>query len=240
MENEVDIDSYNIPYGAHQTVSSIDIFKHAINDFRNSDIKKRSGRKQHNYFTQITNAQNKLLMDELNTRLGHHFDWRFEFHHSGEPANLHTDYAVFPWEDTKERHIVVGCIIPLDWKCIRTPYTVMYDKMSYIPRKLIYQKGDMVYQDNKEKFPYRQEFPMYDDRIMRHHPKGTEYFKTYGDLRLHSEYRWNMNKMLVFDTRRWHSSSWFTKSAIVPDVEIEYKESLVGFGQIYVPRNLRR
>jgi hypothetical protein len=239
MGNE-DIDSYNIPYGTHSTVSSIDIFKNAINDFRNTDIKKRVGSKQHNYFAPTTTVQNKLLMDELNTLLGHRFDWSFEFNHSGAPANLHTDYKNIPWNDTKDCRIVVGCIIPLTWDCWRQPYTVMYDKMSDVPRKLIYQKGDMVYQDNKEKYPYRQEFPMYDDRIMRHHPKGTEYFKTYGDLRWHSEYKWDKSTMLVFDTRRWHSSNWFLKSATVPDIEAEYKESIVGFGSIDVPKNLRR
>ena len=31
MESGVNIDSYNIPYGTHPTVSSIDIFKNKIN-----------------------------------------------------------------------------------------------------------------------------------------------------------------------------------------------------------------
>ena len=89
MESEVNIDSYNIPYGTHPTVSSIDIFKNKIDDFRNSDVKKKSGLKKNNYFAPMTDADNKLLMDELNKLMGHHFDWLFEFHHSGEPANLY-------------------------------------------------------------------------------------------------------------------------------------------------------
>ena len=53
MESGVNIDSYNIPYGTHPTISSIDIFKNKIDDFRNSDVKKKSGLKKNNYFSPI-------------------------------------------------------------------------------------------------------------------------------------------------------------------------------------------
>jgi hypothetical protein len=249
MESEVNIDSYNIPYGEYPTISSIDIFKNErLSAFRKSGIKKKSGLKNNNYFAPTTDAENKLLMDELNTLLGHRFDWAFEFCHSGEPANLHTDYATVPWDDTTECQVVVGCIIPLSWCCEKPPYTVMYDKVSDIPRKLMFYNGEMIYQDNKEIYSYQQEFPMWDDRIMFHHPKGTEYFRTFGDLRWHSEYEWDRSTMLVFDTKRWHSSNWWAKSTTVKDIKsfimksshcgAEYKESLVGFGSIDVPRNL--
>ena len=238
MGSEVDIDAYNIPYGEYATVSSIDTFKNRISDFRNSDNKKRSGLKDNNYFVKTLDTENISLEDELNILLGHRFDWSFEFCHSGEPANLHTDYATVPWDDATECQVVVGCIIPLAWNCYRDPYTVMYDKVTHVPRKMMFHKGDMVYQDNKEKYPYRQEFPMWDDRVMKHHPKGTEYFKTFGDLRWYSDYKWDKSTMLVFDTRRWHSSNWFTKSENVGEIEGEYKESIIGFGSIDVPRNL--
>ena len=238
MESGVNIDSYNIPYGTHPTISSIDIFKNKIDDFRNSDVKKKSGLKKNNYFSPITDAENKLLMDELNTLMGNRFDWLFEFHHSGEPANLHTDYATVPWDDISDCQVIVGCIIPLAWDCHRHPYTVNYDKITDIPRKMMFHKGNMVYQDNKEIFEYKQEFPMWDKRVMDHHPRGTEYFDTYGDLRWHSDYKWDKSTMLVFDTRRWHSSNWFTKAKTVKENKGEYKESIVGFGSIDVPRNL--
>ena len=237
MESGVNIDSYNIPYGTHPTISSIDIFKNKIDDFRNSDVKKKSGLKKNNYFSPMTDTENKLLMDELNTLMGHRFDWLFEFHHSGEPANLHTDYATVPWDDISDCQVIVGCIIPLSWSCAKPPYTITYDKVSDIPRKLMFHKGEMVYQDNKEIYSYQQEFPMWDDRIMFHHPKGTEYFRTFGDLRWHSEYKWDKSTMLVFDTRRWHSSNWWAKSTTVKEIESEYKESLIGFGSIDVPIN---
>ena len=102
----------------------------------------------------------------------------------------------------------------------------------------MFHKGNMVYQDNKEIFEYKQEFPMWDKRVMDHHPRGTEYFDTYGDLRWHSDYKWDKSTMLIFDTRRWHSSNWFTKAKTVKENKGEYKESLVGFGSIDVPRNL--
>jgi hypothetical protein len=238
MENKIEYNPENIPFGEYPTVSSIDIFKNGIHDFRKSDTKKKSGLKKNNYFAPITDAENKLLMDELNALMNYRFDWAFEFFHSGEPANLHTDNATVPWDDETECQVVIGCIIPLAWNCYRHPYTVCFDKISDVPRKLMFCGGNMVYQDNKEIFEYRQEFPMWDKRVMDHHPRGTEYFETHGDLRWHSDYKWDKSTMLVFDASRWHSSNWWAKAGTVSEIDSEYKESLIGFGSIDVPRNL--
>ena len=40
---------------------------------------------------------------------------------------------------------------------------------------------------------------------------------------------------MVFDTRRWHSSSWFLTDNKLPDVSTEYKRAIIGFGSTDVP-----
>ena len=116
-------------------------------------------------------------------------------------------------------------------------YTINYENMQLEPRKMMFRKDDMIYLDTKEAFKYRQEFPMWDKRVLKHHPHGTEYFDTYGDMRWHSEFEWERGRMILFDTRRWHSSSWWTTSSDIIPNSPEYKESLTGFGSVDVPRN---
>ena len=41
---------------------------------------------------------------------------------------------------------------------------------------------------------------------------------------------------MIFDTRRWHSSSWFLNEKMLPDVSKEYKRSIIGFASIDVDR----
>ena len=55
------------------------------------------------------------------------------------------------------------------------------------------------------------------------------------DLEIHSVYQWRTQTCMLFDTRRWHSSSWFLSENSIPDVSTEYKRSIVGFGSLDVP-----
>jgi len=230
-----DKSTHNIPFGEYPTVSSRDYLENRISDYRNTNKKKKWGLKNNNYFVKTRNDENDQLADELNALLGQTLDWSFEFCHSVEPTNLHTDYATVPWDENTECRVIVGCLIPLDWNCYRDPYTIMYDKMSHVPRKMIVQNGDMIYQDNGEKYSYRQDPPMWDEKVIKHIPKGTEYFKIFSDMGIDSEYKWDKSTMLVFDTRRWHSSNWFTESTTLRDIEDEFKEHIIGFGSIDVP-----
>jgi len=226
---------HNIPFGEYNTVPSRDYLENRISDFRNSNKKKKWGLPNNNYFVKTRNDENDQLAGEMNALLGQNLDWSFEFCHSGEPTILHTDCATVPWDDTTEIQVVVGCIIPLDWNCHRHPYTVMYNRRSDVQRKMMFHDGDMIYEDNGEKYQYRQDPPVWDEKVIKHIPRDTEYFKMFSDVEIDSEYKWNKSTMLVFDTRRWHSSNWFTESTTIRGIEDEFKEWIVGFGSINVP-----
>jgi len=206
-----------------------------------SDQAKCSGRNDFNRFNNVSKKTKAELSNYWNTIFNLDYDWNWEYFHSGEPAGLHTDYLSFPnsWKPNKEYithdcYIVLGIIIPLEWSC-KQPYTINYNKISEVPRKLKFKKGEMRYEDNNEIFSYRNEY-IYDDEVLKYNPKGTEYYKEYADLKFHSAYEWEVGTAMIFDTRRWHSSSWFIKENMLPDVSIEYKRSIIGFASIDVDR----
>lgn len=200
-----------------------------------SDVKK-TGNKNLNLFFPITsNDVRRDLEAYLNKTIDGKFFWNFEYFQSGEPAGLHTDYEIKPWNNLNDSRIDIGVIIPLSWNC-KKPYTVMYDKVSDIPRKLIFRRNELRYKDTDEVFEYRDKWE-YDDRVLEYNPRGTLYYRQYADLKLHSAYEWQVGTMLVFDTKRWHSSSWFLSTDDLPDTITEYKRSIIGFGSIDVPRS---
>ena len=41
---------------------------------------------------------------------------------------------------------------------------------------------------------------------------------------------------MIFDTKRWHSSSWFLSDNNFPEVSTEYKRAIIGFASIDVDR----
>lgn len=212
------------------------------NALLNSDSVKKTGANNVNLFSKVLPDSRKFLSNYLNKKIGIDFDWNFEYFKSSEPAGLHTDYESFEnsWKPkelgvvTHDCHLIVGTIIPLEWDC-KQPYTVSYDKKSDIPRKLIYKQGEMRYKDTNEIFAYRDKWE-YDPEILKYNPEGTEYYREYADLKLHSVYEWKVGTALVFDTARWHSSSWFLSSNKVVNPPTEYKKSIVGFGSIDIIR----
>jgi hypothetical protein len=134
----------------------------------------------------------------------------------------------------------MGVIIPLEWSC-KQPYTVNYDCVSRVPRKLIYRKGEMRYMDNDEVFKYRPDDMQdwwYDDEVLRYNPMHTQYHKEYACLNVHSVYEWKCDTMMVFDTARWHSSSWFLQNNHLTTVSSDYKQSIIGFGSIDIDREI--
>jgi hypothetical protein len=207
----------------------------------NSPDAKRSGRNDFNRFNNTSQDTKRWLSAHWNEQLGLDYDWNWEYFHSGEPAGLHTDYLSFPnsWKPNKDVithdcYLVLGIIIPLEWNC-KQPYTVNYDKLSDVPRKMLYRKGEMRYIDNDEVFEYRTERVL-DPALAEYNPEHTEYSKEYLDLKLHSVYQWNIGTCMVFDTRRWHSSSWFLSDDRVPKISTEHKRSIIGFASVDVDR----
>ena len=219
---------------------------HFINEAHsiyNSPDAKRSGLNNFNRFNNTSKITKAFLSEYWNSRLTLDYDWNWEYFHSGEPAGLHTDCTKFPnsWRTNKEYithdcYLVLGVIIPLEWKC-KQPYTVMYDKVSHDSRKMIYRRGEMRYIDTDEPVPYRDQY-LYDPSVELYNPVNTQYHSEYADLKLHSAYEWKPGTCVLFDTRRWHSSSWFLKDNAIPEVSTEYKRSIIGFASIDVYRNL--
>lgn len=206
-----------------------------------SNDAKVSGRNDFNKFNNVSKQTKKDLSTYWNNKFNLDYDWMWEYFHSGEPAGLHTDYLSFPnsWKPNKDFithdcYLVLGIIIPLEWTC-KQPYTINYDKVSDVPRKLKFSKGEMRYQDTGEIFDYRTNYE-YDDDVLKYNPQGTEYYKEYADLTVHSVYKWETGSAMIFDTRRWHSSSWFLSDKMLPKTSTEYKRSIIGFASIDVDR----
>ena len=229
-------------FGSHEINLPLDKYKQQQIECLSSENAKTTGRNNFNKFCSVPTETKKELVDYFSTLMGHTYDWNWEYFHSGEPAGLHTDYTCFPnsWkpaEDgviTHDCHIILGIIIPLDWTC-KQPYTVNYNKVSDVPRKMLYRKGEMRYADNNEVYEYRKDY-VYDNKVLKYNPAGTEYYKEYADLKFFSAYKWQLGTAMIFDTRRWHSSSWFLKDKLLPDVSTEYKRSIIGFASLDVDR----
>ena len=162
--------SYDIDFDPLQFLSEA----HATYENKNAKV---SGRNDFNRFNNVSKETKKYLVDYWNKKFDLDYDWNWEYFHSGEPAGLHTDYLCFPnsWKPNKDQithdcYIVLGIIIPLEWTC-KQPYTINYDKVSQIPRKLKYKKKEMRYQDNDEIYEYRKDY-LYDDEVLKYNPKG--------------------------------------------------------------------
>lgn len=196
---------------------------------------KTTGSKNFNLFFPIKNDIKKQLESYLNNNIKANLNWNFEYFQSGEPAGLHTDFELTPWNKDIDCRLDVGVIIPLKWNC-KQPYTIFYDRVESVPRKLIYRKGEMRYKDTNEVINYRDSW-VYDEEVLKYNPKGTQYYREYADLKIKSLYEWEVGSMCVFDTRRWHSSSWFLSTDNLPDISTEFKRSIIGFGSVDVPRN---
>lgn len=233
----------DIRYGSYDIDLDIEKCNAESTTLLQGDGVKTSGMNNFNRFISVPPSTKFFLTKYLNTNLGTTFDWNFEYFQSGEPAGLHTDYVSVPnsWRPKEEGmithdcHIVIGVIIPLEWNC-KQPYTVNYDKRSDVPRKMMFKRGEMRYVDNDEVFSYRTKWE-YDPEVMLYNPMNTQYHKEYADLKLHSVYEWKLGTMMVFDTARWHSSSWYLSTDTIPEVSTEYKRSIIGFGSIDVDRN---
>ena len=230
-------------YGSINVDLNIEYYRNEADILLQSSKVKTTGRNNFNKFIKIPVESQTNLIEYFNKTLEGTYDWNWEYFHSGEPAGLHTDYISFPntWklvngEVIYDCYVIIGIIIPLEWNS-KQPYTINYNKTTDIPRKLIYKKGEMRYIDNDEVFIYRNKWE-YDNESLLYNPKGTEYYKEYADLKVDSVYEWKLGTAMIFDTKRWHSSSWFLKDNILPDVSIEYKRSIIGFGSVSLDKGV--
>jgi hypothetical protein len=219
-------------YGSYDITLNVDQHKAKAQTFFKHGRIKYTGAKNFNYFIDLPTNENEILSKYFSDKLGY-FDWSFQYFHSGEPAGLHTDYTIVPWDNEVECRVDVGVIIPLEWNC-KQPYTINYNRVEESPRKVIFRKGEMRYTDNDEVINYRDKKEL-DEEVAKYNPKGTEYYKLYQDLKVHSVYEWKLGTAMVFDTSRWHSSSWFLTDNKLPDASTEYKRAIIGFGSTDIP-----
>jgi hypothetical protein len=223
-------------YGSYNVDLNIEYYKNEAEVLLQSEKIKTTGRYNFNKFISLSKESGIELTKCFTNLLASDYDWHWEYFHSGQPVGLHTDYTVFSnvWNTAanQECHVVVGIIIPLEWNS-KQPYTVNYDKITDVPRKLKYVKGEMRYIDNYEVFNYRDKWE-YDAESLVYNPKETENYKQFADLKIHSVYKWEIGKAMVFDPKRWHSSSWFLSDAVLPKVSTEYKRSILGLGSINI------
>ena len=224
-----------IDFGSHKLDWSTDVWRSkAQKAFANKDAKVTGGHNR-NLFYKISGEDETFLSSYFNEKIDEKFDWKFEYFHSGEPASIHTDYDTIPWDDKSDCHVVVGIIIPLEWKC-KQPYTINFTRKEEYPRKLIYRNGGMRYTDTGEEVIYRTEEKL-DKEVEKYIPYDCEYRKMFYDLQIESVYKWEIGTFMLFDTARWHASSWFLTNRLLQDAGDEYKSSIIGFGSIDVLRN---
>ena len=223
-------------YGSYNVDLNIEFYRNEAKIFLESEKVETAGRYNFNKFIRLTKESEIDLTKYFTNILARDYDWHWEYFHSGQPVGLHTDYTAFPnvWNTSvkQECHVVVGIIIPLEWNS-KQPYTINYNKITDVPRKLKYMEGEMRYVDNYEVFNYRDKWE-YDAEALVYNPKKTENYKQFADLKIHSVYKWETGTAMVFDPKRWHSSSWFLSDAELPKVSTEYKRSILGFGSISV------
>lgn len=187
-----------------------------------------------------------MMSEFWNKRFGVKYSWGWEYMNSCEPVGLHNDYTASKVDGGKD-YVVVGIIIPLDFKCGRDAlwheklgligkeniYTVFYDRFENEPRKVMFSKGEMRYKDTGEVIDYRKT-EMYDWHSLRYNPPETQYFKQFSDLRVSYAHQWVNYSPLIFDTRQWHSSSWYLKGNRVDDNAGEFKRSIIGFAAVRI------
>lgn len=232
----------NIPYGTYNIDINTEWHNQNAEKLLNSDFVKFTGANNINKFCKFPQELREDISSYLNNKLEMSFDWTAEYFQSSEPAGLHTDYISTPnsWKPkeigviTHDCHLVIGVIIPLCWNS-KQPYTVNYNRRVDTPRKLIYRKGEMRYADTGESISYRDKWT-YHPEVLEYNPENTEYYREYADLTIHSAYKWEIGTMMVFDTRRWHSSSWFLSDNTVQNPPKEYKRSIIAFGSIDIIR----
>jgi hypothetical protein len=189
-----------------------------------------------NIFSRVVHEK-QYLKEYTNELLGCKLDWSYDYFRTGVPVGLHHDYDTVDYTDPTTNKsfrckIVAGIFIPLytdgDF------HTLFYDKVSDIPKKLIWRAGYMTYKDNSV-YEYQLHNDI-DESILKYHPQDTPFYKQgqFNGLKLYSAYTWRVGKACVFNPARWHSSNWFLKDNNIPTEVSEYKISLIGFGSINV------
>ena len=210
------------------------LIKNCPKTLDNKDIDfKYTGQNSVNRFCRIEKEVNKELESFLNNKHNTNYDWTFEYFHSSAPVGLHTDYdkRVYPNPDKdgiRYYEIVTGFIAPIEWTC-KQPYTITYNKIQQEPRKLMYKQKQMKYLDTNEVINYRTTGKI-TNNIEKYVPEDCAMYEQMQDIEIHDVYKWKIGTYMLFDTKRWHSSSWYSSKEKYDDLDLsEYKRSIIGF-----------
>jgi hypothetical protein len=220
-------------YGIYNFNLNLNKFVDEYNLLNETAKPKIKGDKGHNKFYKVSTNTKEELANYVTEAIGKKFDWGFDFFISGEPVGLHTDYTVVPWNDEVSCRVDVGVIIPIEWNC-KQPYTLSYNKSAIKPVKVMFNGKELV-DDNGNIIHYREKYE-YDPKIFKYHPEGTPHLIQYADLKIDEVFEWTKGSMYVFDTKKWHSSSWFLSTDHIPDTSVEHKFFIVGFGSVDIPK----
>jgi hypothetical protein len=67
--------------------------------------------------------------------------------------------------------------------------------------------------------------------IEQYVPKTCEMYEQMKDIEIESVYKWEIGTYMLFDTRRWHSSSWYSRFNTFEESTEDYKRSVIGFAK---------
>lgn len=161
--------------------------------------------------------------------------WFFEFFYATEPVGLHNDYLLTNMSNGDIIRDKIGILIPLEWNS-KQPYTLFFDKFTE-DSKLIFRKGEMRHHKTNEVYSYRHSDDI-DKEIDFYQPIGSKNRRQYIDLKIVDIFTYKKNYSYVFDTRQWHSGSWFIDNLTGEPEEKKYKLIISGFGsEILNPKN---
>ena len=187
--------------------------KEAMGRMVGSDIK-RKGYLNLNKFSRVT--------EDIDVGIPQ-LKWTFDYFQSNVPVGLHTDYFV----NDENYEVVAGIVIPLYWTC-KQPYSITFDKFSN--EKLMFKNGAMRNSDNTTVINW-QTHQYWDSALNLHFPKGVKYRKQMWDLKVADVYKWKEGTAFVFNTKQWHTSSWFLESSTLPNrIGGKWKMAIIGFG----------
>lgn len=204
----------------------------AVLDNKQIDFK-YTGHNKVNRFCRIEKSINDELELYLNQKHNTDYEWTFEYFHSASPVGLHTDYDKKTYSKKDENgiryyEILAGFIAPIEWTC-KQPYTLTYNKIQAVPRKLMYKQKQMRYLDNNEIVDYRQHGKI-TSNIEKYVSKNCDMYEQMQDIEISSVYEWQLGTYMLFDTKRWHSSSWYSSADTYKELKLtEYKRSIIGF-----------
>lgn len=192
---------------------------------------KISGMYKGNKHYKIAQDDRALLSNIINKLCKRKLNWFFEFFYATEPVGLHNDYLQQYWDEESDTRDVSGVLIPIDWSC-KQPYTIFFDKFTDTG-KLIYRQGEMRDHKTNEIYHYR-DSNVIEKEIDYFHPPRSEFRRQFENLRIDKAYLYQKDTIFIFDTRQWHSSSWFLEDLTVKPYRTEYKLIISGFGALNI------